>query len=67
MNVGEMKLGVLREPLGEVAAGATVVVSREHALSADGIYFSYVISIPSVETYRLLSIDTINRLVEILE
>lgn len=67
MKPGESKFGILREPLGEVAAGTTVVVSREHALSADGIYFSYVISIPSVETYRLLSLDTINRLVEILE
>lgn len=67
MKPGESKFGILREPLGEVAAGATVVVSREHALPADGIYFSYVISIPSVETYRLLSLDTVNRLVEILE
>ena len=67
MNAGEMKLGVLREPLANVAAGAVVKVSRGNYKSLEDGFFSYEIDITGVQTYRGLTKSIVESLVEVLE
>ncbi len=67
MNVGEMKLGVLRISLLGARIGTTVQVARGtvhgHGLS----WVTCEVIIPGVGVYTLLSKNSLPRYVEILE
>ena len=64
---GESKFGILREPLGEVAAGTTVQVTYRECGPPDMPRVIYEVRIPGIGCFDLLNDDCVRTYVEILE
>lgn len=67
MNVGEMKLGVLRRSLLGIAEGTTVQVTYRECGPPDMPRVIYEVRIPGIGCFDLLNDDCVRTYVEILE
>lgn len=67
MNVGEMKLGVLRVSLLGTAEGTTVQVTYRECGPPDMPRIIYEVKVPGVGRFDLLNDDCVRTYVEILE